>query len=100
MAEEIIEIAEIETKTMGPEPDSREADRVQEAGPETGVHAIQTTHPARPVTSIGGSESQLGTVLTVMAAPGETLKAQNQDTTEILRQQKKFQIENLTSSTK
>ena len=49
---------------------------------------------------IGDLESQLGTVLTVMAAPGETLKAQNQDTTEISRQQKKFQIENLTSSTK
>ena len=99
VAEGIIEIAETpETKMAGPDPDSREAVQGQEAGPETGVHATQTTHPARPVTSIGASESPLGTVLTVMAVPGGTLRAQGQDTTEILLQQKKFQIENLTSS--
>ena len=101
-AEGIIEIAETpKIKTAGPDPDSREAVQGQEAEPETGVPAIQTTHPARPVTSIGDSGSQLGIVLTAMDAHGEILRAPAQDTIEtLLLRQKKFQIENLTSSKK
>ena len=76
------------------------ANRDQGPGPRPEDPGTLTTHPAKPVTSIGDSESQLGTVLTVMAAHGEISRAPAQDTTETLLRQKKFQIENLTSSRK
>ena len=95
-------------EVVSPEPaEAEEADQIEAedqvedqvgAVPETGVHATQMHHPARPVTSIGVLGKELGIVQTGMDVLGETMKVQNLDTTETLQQQKK-QIENLTNST-
>ena len=47
-----------------------------------GDPATPTSLPVQPVTSIGALERGRGTVQTGMAVPGETMKVQNQDTTE------------------